>query len=102
MGRNDGDNSGVINMYLFGKVVSNDGSSSDDVVTLITDIHENENGLIFTASSYHDKYGDITVGLTIPFWAQNYFCPTSGKDSIETAYTYLLTLDEFSESSIVA
>lgn len=89
-------------MYLFGTVVNADGSSSDDVVTLITDMHENANGLIFTASSYHEDYSNIEVGLTIPFRAQNYFCQTSGENTHEAAYRYLLTMAEFSENNIVS
>lgn len=86
-------------MHLFGTVVNADGSSSDDVVTLITDMHENANGLIFTASSYHEDYSNIEVGLTIPFRAQNYFCAKSGLDNNDTAYSYLLTMTEFSGNS---
>ncbi|HHS9465442.1 TPA: hypothetical protein ACTWZ9_000945 [Raoultella planticola] len=89
-------------MYLFGSVVNVDGSSSENAVTLITDMHENANGLIFTASSYHEDYSNIEVGLTIPFRAQNYFCQTSGENTNEAAYRYLLTMAEFRESSILS
>ncbi|HEN5180798.1 TPA: hypothetical protein U6I94_001230 [Klebsiella pneumoniae] len=89
-------------MYIFGKLKKIDGTLVDGVTTVISAMRENENGIIFTASSYLDNWDDIDPGCTIPFRSWDYFCPSSGDKSIETSYAYLLTLDEFSESSIVA
>lgn len=89
-------------MHLIGKFTDIDGVIMDGVTTIITALKNNENGMIFTASSYIDNWDDIDPGCTIPFRSWDYFCPSSGDKSIETSYAYLLTLDEFSESSIVA
>lgn len=87
-------------MYIFGKLKKIDGTLVDGVTTVISAMRENENGIIFTASSYLDNWDDIDPGCTIPFRSWDYFCPSSGDKSIETAYAYLLTLKEFMESKL--
>ncbi|WP_257331168.1 hypothetical protein [Raoultella planticola] len=87
-------------MYIQGAIRDAEGVTVASAVTLVSIITVNENGIIFTASSYREPYGDISAGLTVPFRAWNYFCQTSGENTDETAYRYLLTMDEFSENNI--
>ncbi len=89
-------------MYIFGKFKNVDGTSVDGVTTIISSISENENGLIFTASSYFDEYQHISVGMTVPFRAWNYFCSFNEEENETRAYNYLMTQEEFSGCQLMS
>ncbi|HHS9464687.1 TPA: hypothetical protein ACTWZ9_000174 [Raoultella planticola] len=86
-------------MHLYGSVVK-DNQAIPDAVTLVMDLKVNDNGILFIAASYTEDFDEIEPGCTIPFRSWGYFCARSGADDVETAYNYLLGMDEFSGQSI--
>lgn len=88
-------------MYIFGKLKKIDGTLVDGVTTVISAMRENENGIIFTASSYLDEYENIVIGVTVPFRAWDYFCSGKDQEKEKCAYQYLMTQEEFESSSLI-
>ncbi len=88
-------------MHLTSKFILN-GVVVDNITTIITEITTNENGIIFTASSYDLNFNEIKHGETIPFRSWGYFCNKSDRNDEETAYYYLLTMAEYIESHFIS